>query len=57
MAEADALSQEESGVHAVLDEAVLRLAAPWLEEHADSILEAASILRASTARAEDLLSR
>jgi hypothetical protein len=27
MAEADALSQEESGVHAVLDEAVLRLAA------------------------------
>jgi hypothetical protein len=55
MAEADALSQEESGVHAVLDEAVLRLARPWLEEHAVTIVETASTLRTAIARATDVL--
>ena len=55
MAEADALSQQESHVHAVLEEAVLGLAGPWLEEHAEHVLGAAALLTTATGRAAELL--
>ncbi len=55
MAEADALSQQESRIHEVLDAAVLRLARPWLDEHAAMVLEAADLLGTATARAAEAL--
>ena len=55
MAEADAHCQAESGVHAVLDAAVLRLARPWLEQHAATLRDTADVLARATGRARAVL--
>ena len=55
MARADALCQAESGVQAVLDAAVLRLARPWLEQHAATLRETADVLVRAAERARAVL--
>jgi hypothetical protein len=55
MARADADCQRRSGVHAVLDDTVLRLAATWIRQHESTILELADTYTAAIERAQQVM--